>query len=261
MPSSPQRGPSPETSPGVTTRGRNRLIVENHVVISDGSGSDIAITPRFSPGKEPAEATVTAASRDSGPVGDKLGPKLDPKKTECESSAGPAQPSEPVADATMTEDAASAWAAFVAEGIKSVEEAGRTVPTNNAPDAANPAQDTEPEEAVGVPDTRRAPMVGTLSIDWPAFPRSTGSFSFSDMAAIGRCDPCLVKEYTETYAAWGEGVRSRFLQKQWIAHQVPVALPCDRTMVFDALDGLYLEGMLQFLMGKRAFSMSVDSRF
>ena len=117
MSSSPQRVPSPETSPGVTTRGMNRLIVETPVVISDGSGSDVAVTPRFSPGKEPAEATVTAASRDSGLVGDKLGSTLDPKKTECEPSARPAQKSEPVADATMAEEAASAWAAFVAEGI------------------------------------------------------------------------------------------------------------------------------------------------
>ena len=104
-------------------------------------------------------------------------------------------------------------------------------------------------------------MVGPLSIDWTAFPRSTGSFSFSDMAALGRRDACLVKEYTETDTAWGEGVRSRFFQNHWIAYQVPVALPCDRTMVFDALDGPYLEGMLQFLMGKRALPMSVDSRF
>ena len=81
------------------------------------------------------------------------------------------------------------------------------------------------------------------------------------MAALGRRDAGLVKEYTETDAAWGKGVRSRFLQNHWIAYQVPVALPCDRTMVFDALDGLYLEGMLQFLTGKRALPMSVDSRF
>ena len=215
--SSPQRVPSPESSPGVTTRARNRLIVETPLVISDGCGSDVAVTPGFSPGKEPVEATVAAASRYSGPVVDKLGPTLDPKKTECEPSAGPGQTSKPVADATMAEDAASAWAAIVGEGIKSVEEAGRTVPTNNAPDAAKPAQDTEKEDAVEAPDTRRAQMVGPLSIDWPAFPQSTGSFSFFHMAALGRRDTCLVKEYTETDAAWGEGVRSRFLQNPWVA--------------------------------------------
>ena len=154
---SPQRGPSPETLPGITTRGRNRLIVQTPLVISDGSGSDIAVTPRFSPGKEPVEATVAALSRDSGTVGDKLGPTLDSKKTECEPSAGPAQKSEPVADAKMAEDAASAWAAFVAEEIKFLEEAGRTVSNNNTPDAAKPAQDTEPEDAVGsrTQDARR----------------------------------------------------------------------------------------------------------
>ena len=81
------------------------------------------------------------------------------------------------------------------------------------------------------------------------------------MAALGRRDAVLVKEYTETDATWGEGVRSRFLSNHWIAYQVPSALQCDQTMVFDALDGLYLEGMLQFLMGERALSMSVDSRF
>ena len=104
-------------------------------------------------------------------------------------------------------------------------------------------------------------MVGPLSIDWSAFPRSTGSFSFSYMAALVRLDAGLFKEYTETDVAWGEGVRSWFLQNHWIAYQVPVALPCDQSMVFDVLDGLYLEGMLQFLTGKRALPMSVDSRF
>ena len=238
-------------SPGVTTSARNRLIVETPVVISDGSGSDIAVTPRLSQGRETVKATVAAAPRDSGPVGDKLGPALDPKKTECEPSTGPA----------MAEDAASAWAVFVAEAIKSVEDAGRKVPTNIAPDAAKPAQDTEPEDAVGAPDTRRAPMVGPLSVDWPVFPRSTGSFSFSDMAALGRRETSLVKEYTETDAVWSEGVRSRFLRNHWVVYQVPAALPCDLTMVFDVLDELYLEGMLQFLAGKRELPKSVDSRF
>ena len=32
-------------------------------------------------------------------------------------------------------------------------------------------------------------------------------------------------------------------------------------MVFDALDGLYVEGMLPLLTGERALPMSVDSRF
>ena len=86
---------------------------------------------------------------------------------------------------TTQEDAASAWAAFVAEGIKSVEEAGRTAPTPRMSAAGELVQVTEPEDAVGAPGSRCS-RVGPLSLDWPAFPRSTGSFSFSDMAAQGR---------------------------------------------------------------------------
>ena len=104
-------------------------------------------------------------------------------------------------------------------------------------------------------------MVGPISLDLPAFPHNAGSFSFLDMAALGRQDAYLVREYTETDASWSETVRSRFLQHHWVAYQVPAALPCDRTMVFDSLDGIYLEGMLQFLTGARSLPMSVDSRF
>ena len=161
----------------------------------------------------------------------------------------------------MADDAASAWTVFVAEGIKSVEEAGRTTPVSNAPAATKPTHETEPEDAVGTPDTKRAPMVGSLSVDWPAFPRSTGSFSFSDLAALGRRDACLVQEDTGTDASWGESVRSRCMRNHCIAYQVPSALPCDRRMVFDVLDGLHLEGMPQFLTGERALPMSVDSRY
>ena len=66
-----------------------------------------------------------------------------------------------------------------------MEEAERTAPTPSVPAAGELVQGTEPEDAVGMPDSRRAPMVGPLSSDWPAFPRSTGSFSFLEMAALG----------------------------------------------------------------------------
>ena len=85
----------------------------------------------------------------------------------------------------MTYEAVSAWAAFVAEGIESVEEEGRTTPASNAPATTKPTQETEPEDVVGSPDTKRAPMVGPLSVNWPAFPRSTGTLSFLDLAAVG----------------------------------------------------------------------------
>ena len=103
--------------------------------------------------------------------------------------------------------------------------------------------------------------MGPLSLDWPTFPRNAGSFSFLDMAALGRREACLVREYTETDASWSETVRSRFLQHHWVSYQVPAALPCDLTMVFDSLDGIYLEAMLHFLTGARSLLMSVYSRF
>ena len=261
MSPSPQKGPSPKKSAGLAARARNRQIFETSVVVSDGSVSDIAATPRPSQGGETIEATVPAASRGPESIGEQSDPALGPERTGCEPSVGSAPPPVTVVGTSMADDAASAWAAFVAEGITSVEEAGRTTPVSNAPAAAKPTQETEPEDAVGTPDTKRAPMVGPLSVDWPAFPRSTGSFSFSDLAALGRRDACLVQEYTDTDASWGESVRSRLLQNHWIAYQVPSALPCDRTMVFDVLDGLYLEGMVQFLTGERALPMSVDSRY
>ena len=138
-----------------------------------------------------------------------------------------------------------------------MQDAGRIAPTPTVPEAA---QDAEPDDAVGTPDSRGTPMVGLLSLDWPAFPRSTGSFSFSDMAAIRRRDTGLVRQYTETDATWAETVRTRFLQNHWLVYQVPVTLQCDRTLVFDALDGLYLGGMFQFLTGERALPISVDPR-
>ena len=261
MSPSPQKGPSPKKSSGLATRARNRQIFETPVVVSDGSVSDIAAAPRPSQEEESIEATVAAASRGSEPIGDKLDPALGSERTGCEPSVGSAPPPVPVVGTSMADDAASAWAAFVVEGINSVEEAERTTPVSNELAATRPTQETEPEDTVRTPDTKCVPMVGPLSSDWPAFPRSTGSFSFSDLAALGRRDASHVQEYTDTDASWGESVRSRFLQNHWIAYQVPSALPCDRTMVFDVLDGLYLEGMLQFLTGERALPMSGDSRY
>ena len=240
------------------------------MVISDGSGSDTAIISQPAQVGKPV-ATVptvptvstmaTVAPQEAAPVTVERSsaPELDKVDTvpsvELYLSTGPPM------EMTTPEDAASPWAAFVAEGIKSVEEAGRTAPTPSMPAAGELVQGTDPEDAVGTPGSRRPPMVGPLSLDWPAFLRSTGSYSFSDMAALGRRDAFLVKEYTETDATWGESLRSRFLQNHWIAYQVPSALPCDRTMVFDALEGLYFEGILQFLTGERALPMSVVSRF
>ena len=209
----------------------------------------------------PTVPTVaTVAPRESALVPSERGPVPELDKVDTVPSVGLYRSTRP-AEVTTPEDAASAWAAFMAEGIKSVEESGRTAPTPSMLAAGELVQNTEPENAVCMPESRRAPMVGPLSLDWPAFPSSTGPFSFSDKAALVRRDAVLVKEYTKTDATWGESVRSRFLQNHWIAYQVPSALPRDRTMVFDALDGLYLESMLQFLTGERALPMSVDSRF
>ena len=256
MATPPNKGPGPQKTAGVTSRARNRPLVEVPVVISDGSCSDDAATPRPTQGVLGVNTTPGPISQGPPPKVDEAGPTHDSEKEDVEPSVGL-----PPRSAPSAEDAVSAWAEFVAEGIKSMEEAGRAIPSAQMPDVPKTKEYTDPEGAVGAPDSRRAPMVGPLSLDWPAFPRSTGSFSFSDMAALGRRDAVLVKEYTETDATWGESVRSRFLQNHWIAYQVPSALPCDRTMVFDALDGLYLEGMLQFLTGERSLPMSVDSRF
>ena len=228
------------------------------MVISDGSGSDGASTPQPPKAAVPGGAAISAAVQESAPVLLKGDPTSDPMKPVGEPAVGLPQPTAPVIEAVVTDDAASAWAAFVAEGIKSVEEAGRTTATPNVPAAARVA---ELEDALGAPDPRRAPIVVPLSLDWPAFPRNPESFSFLDIAALGRRDACLVREYTETDASWSETVRSRFLLHHWVAYQVPAALPCYRTMVFDSLDGIYLEGMLQFLTGARSLPMSVDSRF
>ena len=244
---SPQKEASSKRAPAPLPRVRNRQPTETPVVIRDGSGSDTAVSVQPAQAVKPV-ATVptvptvaTVAPRESAPVPSERGPVPELDKVDTVPSSRLYRSTGPPTEVTTPEDAASAWTAFVAEGIKSVEEAGRTAPTPSMPAAVELVQGTEPEDAVGMPDSRRAPMVDSLSLDCPAFPRCTGSFSFSYKAALDRRDAVLVKEYTETNATWDESVRSRFLQNHWIAYQVPSALPCYRTMVFDALDGLYLE--------------------
>ena len=254
----PSKGVSPKKPSGPLTHVRNRPLLETPVIISDGSGSDGAGT--FPPPKAEVPSATTVAAPVQGSVGSlsKVGPTLDPKKPEVEPSVGLPQSAAPITEAASTDDAASTWAAFVAEEIKSVEEAGRTTPPSTMPTTA---QSAEPKDALGVPDSSHAPMVGPLSLDWPAFTRNAGSVSFLDMTALGRRDAGLVQEYTDTDASWSGAVLERFLQHHWTAYQVPVALPCDRTMVFDSFHGIYLEGMLQFLTGACSLPMSVDSRF
>ena len=232
MAPSPQKETSSKQTAVPSPRAGNRHLTDTPVVISDGSGSDTAVTPQQAQAVKPV-ATVptvaTVAPQESVPVPSERGPAPELDKVDIAPSVGLYRSTGPPTEVTIQEDAASAWAAFVAEGIKSVEEAGRTALTPSMPAAVKLVPGTELEDAVGAPDSLCAPMGGPFSLDRPAFPHSTGSFSFSDMATLSRRDAVLVKEYTETDGTWGESVRSRFLQNHWIAYQVPSALSCYRT--------------------------------
>ena len=94
--------------------------METPVVISDGSGSDSASTPQHPKATLPGGAAISAAGQKSAPVLLKGDPTSDPMKPVGEPAVGLPRPTVPVVEALVTDDAASAWAAFVAEGIKSV---------------------------------------------------------------------------------------------------------------------------------------------
>ena len=79
--------------------------------------------------------------------------------------------------------------------------------------------------------------------------------------AFGRRDARLVQASTDSDASWAEPARDRFLRNFWLGYQVPQSLPCDRTIVFDANDGVYLELTGNFLAGKGDLPASVESRF
>ena len=55
--------------------------------------------------------------------------------------------------------------------------------------------------------------------------------------------------------------RDRFLRNFWLGYQVSQSLPSDRTMVFDANDGVYLGLTVDFLARKRDLPASFESRF
>ena len=155
MAPSPPKVTSPKKASGPLPRARNRPIVETPVVISDGSGSDGASTPQPPKAAVPGGAAISAAVQESAPVLLKEDRTSDPMNPVGEPAVGLLQPTAPFIEAVVTDDAESAWAAFVAEGIKSVEEAGRTTPTPNVPAAARVA---EPEDALGAPDLRWVPF-------------------------------------------------------------------------------------------------------
>ena len=119
----------------------------------------------------------------------------------------------------------------------------------------------EPDGSIGAPEVHHAPMIGPLSLDWPCFPRSSGSFTFDDLVALGRRDARLVQASTDSGASWAEPACDRFLRNFWLGYQVPQSLSCDRTMVSGANDGVYLELTVDLLAGKRDLQVSVESRF
>ena len=79
--------------------------------------------------------------------------------------------------------------------------------------------------------------------------------------ALGRRDARLVQSSTDSDALWAEPARDRLLRIFWLGYQVPQSLPCDRTIVFDANDGVYLDLTVDFLAGMRDLPASVESRF
>ena len=145
----------------------------------------------------------------------------------------------------------AAWGNLVSEGLRTVETAeGSATAGPSASESEFPAN-REPNGLIGAPEVHRAPMIGPLSLDWPFFPRSSGPFTFDDLVALGRRDARLVQASTDSDASWAEPARDRFLRNFWLGYQVPQSLPCDRTMIFDANDGVYLELTVDFLAGKR----------
>ena len=123
MAPSPQKEASFKSALAPLPRVRNRQLTETSVVISDGSGSDTAV------GSQPAQAAkpvatvptvptvATVALQESAPVPSERVPVPELDKVDTVPSLGMYRSTGPPKEVATPEDAASAWAAFVAKEI------------------------------------------------------------------------------------------------------------------------------------------------
>ena len=250
-----------DTSESIEPAPRNRQLSTEPVVLSDGSED----APKTSVDEVTVATTVaapaspkTVPSLISAPAPSALGPE--PVRREAPvvplSALVPSQVQPPPVAETE-----AACGNLVSEGLRIVETAERSATARPSASENEVPANHEPDGSIGAPEVHRAPMIGPLSLDWPCFPRSSGSFTFDDLAVPGRREAQLVQASTDSDASWAEPARDRFLRNFWLGYQVLQSLTCYRTIIFDANDGVYLELNVDLLAGKRDLPASVESRF